>query len=278
MLESEAKETLRRTVSARGFAPSEYVLLAYGGAGPLHVAGYSNGLGFKEVLTFPYAACFSAFGCTTADYSHRYSRSVHVQLPADQARDERDAIAKDLDAAWEELSGQAIQDMVREGKSSRNVTVTFVASVRYIGQLEDVEVLFPAREVADAEGIQRMIGAWEAEYDRINRRVSRYSEAGHQISDVGVIASAPKIKPRLVPSPLREPEPVEEARRPMRQIYWEGEWHEATVWDIESLRPGNAIVGPAVLEHPATTFVVPPAMRTWLDEMTIFHLAETGAS
>ena len=80
-MEAETRDALARVVGARGLNPADYVLMSYGGAGPLHMAGYSRGLGFKGVMTFPFAAAFSAFGCTTADYLHRHSRSVQLALP-----------------------------------------------------------------------------------------------------------------------------------------------------------------------------------------------------
>ena len=43
---------------------------------------------------------------------------------------------------------------------------------------------------------------------------------------------------------------------------------------MERLAPGNELVGPAVIEHPATTYLIPPRFRTYLDEWAIFHLEE----
>jgi len=100
LLETEAREALRRTVSARGFDVPEYYLMAYGGAGPLHVAGYSRGLGFKGVLTFPFAAAFSAFGCTTADYLHRYTRSLHIDVAPDADVNEKTTVARQTLHRW----------------------------------------------------------------------------------------------------------------------------------------------------------------------------------
>ncbi len=81
LLESETRDVLRTVVNTRGLVPSDYYLMSYGGAGPLHMAGYSRGLGFKGVMTFPFAAAFSAFGCTTADYLHRCSSRFHTAQP-----------------------------------------------------------------------------------------------------------------------------------------------------------------------------------------------------
>jgi acetone carboxylase beta subunit len=50
----------------------------------------------------------------------------------------------------------------------------------------------------------------------------------------------------------------------------------ASIYEIEALKGGNTIKGPAVLESPAMCFVVPPGFTTRLDERRLFHLQETS--
>jgi acetone carboxylase beta subunit len=274
LLETEAREALRRTVSARGFDVPEYYLMAYGGAGPLHVAGYSRGLGFKGVLTFPFAAAFSAFGCTTADYLHRYTRSLHLDVAPDADVGERAATAREVNEVWGQLGELARSHMREEGRELDALTLTPLAMIRYTGQLTDVEVVSPVVELEGAAGLDALIEAWEAEYERINRRVSKYAEAGYSIFELGVLATIPKVKPRISRHPLAGERPGDDARKPGRPIFWDREWHDATVWDMERLVPGNAVEGPAVIEHPATTYLIPPDFWTYLDEWAIFRLEE----
>ena len=82
MLEADANNALRRVISGQGIHPSEFTLLSYGGSGPLHLAGCSRGIGFKDIITFQFAAAFSAFGCTTADFMRRHSVSTQHDIPA----------------------------------------------------------------------------------------------------------------------------------------------------------------------------------------------------
>ena len=81
MLEQDANSALRRVISGQGIHPSEFTLLSYGGSGPLHLAGCSRGIGFRDIITFQFAAAFSAFGCTTADYMRRHSVSTQIDIP-----------------------------------------------------------------------------------------------------------------------------------------------------------------------------------------------------
>ncbi len=81
LINSRMKEHIRSVLSARGFNTSDYSLLCYGGAGPMHLAGYSEGLPFKGICTAPWAAAFSSFGCAAIDFVHRYQKSSAVMIP-----------------------------------------------------------------------------------------------------------------------------------------------------------------------------------------------------
>ncbi|HJP36239.1 MAG TPA: hydantoinase/oxoprolinase family protein, partial [Gammaproteobacteria bacterium] len=79
----QALEATKRAIHVRGGDVADYTIMGYGGAGPMVLAGVSENQPFKGVVTFPFAAAFSAFGCTTTDYSHRYTRSSLFSLTHD---------------------------------------------------------------------------------------------------------------------------------------------------------------------------------------------------
>jgi acetone carboxylase beta subunit len=70
------------------------------------------------------------------------------------------------------------------------------------------------------------------------------------------------------------PVPPKNARLGQRRLYHRGVWEDADVWSMEALMAGNRVVGPAIIESPATTFVLPPGFETSLDKHRIFHLKE----
>ena len=68
--------------------------------------------------------------------------------------------------------------------------------------------------------------------------------------------------------------PPAEAYLGTRKFYRKRTWVDARLFHMESLVPGNRIVGPAIIESDATTFVVPDGFETWLDDHRLFHLKE----
>jgi len=272
MNEREARDAIRAVASARGLDTSQYYLFGYGGAGPLHLAGYSEGLDFRGVITFHFAAAFSAFGATTADYEHRYSRSVPLALPAGADDSAKRAVAEAVNRTWEEMEQAARAELSTEIVRGQKIKFTHLAMIRYGGQLSDLEVISPLARLRSARDIDRLIADWEELYSKINSRVARYEQAGYQIFELGLLASVEKVKPRIERQPLGKAEPNKKARKGIRNIYWKGRWTPATMWEMELLRPGNRIKGPAIIEHPATTLIVPEGKRIETDEYNFFWL------
>ncbi|MGH7804629.1 MAG: hydantoinase/oxoprolinase family protein [Candidatus Binatia bacterium] len=266
MMEREARDAIRAVASARGLDTMQYALFGYGGAGPLHLAGYTEGLDFKGVLTFHFAAAFSAFGCTTADYVHRYARSVHLGLPPGSGEDVKRGVAESVSRVWAEMEDAAREEMSAEIAVGREIRFTQLAMVRYGGQLSDLECVSSKRRLESAADVDRLIAEWEDLYAKINSRVARYEKAGYQIFELGLLASVEKVKPRIARRPLGKAEPRADARKGTRNMYQKGRWLPASLWEMEMLEPGNKIAGPAIIEHPATTFVVPDGRRVEVDE------------
>ncbi|MBV9193900.1 MAG: hydantoinase/oxoprolinase family protein [Solirubrobacterales bacterium] len=274
MLEVRARDALVTVASARGLDTSDYVLMAYGGSGPLHVAGYTEGVQFKGVLTFPFAAAFSAFGCATADYLHRYTKSMGLAVAASAGGEEKAAVGERINAAWDEMEAAARQEMELEGRKTGELRFQPIAMIRYAAQLTDLEIQSPVRRIESAADLDALIGAWEALYERINSRVSKYSEAGYQIFELGLLARVGKVKPQFPIYELEVAEPP--PAKGSRSVFRDGAWHEVPLWEMDELRPGNVIDGFAIVEHPATTLVIPPGHRITVDQRKFMWLEQNG--
>jgi len=86
--------------------------------------------------------------------------------------------------------------------------------------------------------------------------------------------TVPIPKPRIPKEPEAGPTPPEEARLGTRKFYRHKQWVDAQLYQMEKLKPGNRVTGPAIIESDATTFVVPGGFETWLDGHRLFHLKE----
>ncbi len=270
MLEQDANQALRRVISGQGIHPSQYTLLSYGGSGPLHLAGCSRGIGFKDIITFQFAAAFSAFGCTTADYMRRHSVSTQIDIPSNADDKALAAFGKKVSGIWSDLERAAVDEMLADGHARGKVRTEPFLMMRYTGQLEDVEVRSSRRAVTSAADMRAVIAEFETVYAKINHRVSRYGAAGFSIMELGITAIADKVKPTLERRALGTSDPAS-AHKGLRDAYIGGQWHRANLYEMDRLQPGHEVQGPAIIEHPATTLVVHPNDLVAIDEWTLLH-------
>jgi acetone carboxylase beta subunit len=265
VIDARMRETVTGLVSLRGSRLDDYVLFGFGGAGPGHVCGYTDNLPLKAVLTFPYAAAFSAFGASTADYEHHYHRAVNVVVSPNADDEELVAAGARISNAWERLEQQAIDQMVLEGFAREEVVIKPLAMVRYGRQLNDLITASPVSRCRTADDFRMVIAAFEELYARVFAKGAQFPQAGYEIFEVGLVAAARKVKPGLVRRPLEGPD-SRHALSDVRPAYWGGEYVPTPRYQWDDLRPGNIVQGPAVVEAPTTTLVLPTNRSARIDE------------
>lgn len=260
-----AQDATKRAIHVRGGDVADYVLMGYGGAGPLVLAGVSHKEPFKSVVTFPFAAAFSAFGCTTTDYSHRYTRSSLFSVAHNAEASAKVTVAKGLTALWHNLEAEARESFEREGMELAKIRYTRIAFVRYGGQLDEVEVPYDRDWQGAPEDVDHLLDLFEDLYTKMYAKAAKHPKAGYAILQVALVASIETRKPELPLFPEQGPTPSPAAQRGRREVYVNGQWQSAAIFDIDSLQPGNIIDGLAMLEHPATTLLVPARRRARVD-------------
>jgi N-methylhydantoinase A len=265
VVDTKMRETVSGLIALRGAALEEYVLLAFGGAGPTHVCGYTEGLPFRAVLTFPYAAAFSAFGAAAADYEHHYHRAVNVVVPPGADDEELAAAGKRLSVAWQRLEEQALEQMRLEGADLSRVSLRHLVMVRYGKQLNDLVVTSPVSRCETAEDVRTVLRTFEERYTQIYAKGARLPQAGYEIFEVGLVASTPKVKPKLARYPLAGEDPSS-ALMGSRSAWFDGGWVETPIFSWPALAPGNRVRGPAVIQDPTTTLVLAPGRSARVDE------------
>ncbi|MFS8639270.1 MAG: hydantoinase/oxoprolinase family protein [Symbiobacteriaceae bacterium] len=274
LLEYRLRDHLRSMISAKGYVPSDFVCFSYGGAGPLHTYGYTEGLGFQDVIIPAWAAGFSAFGCAAAEFEYRYDKSLDINVPPDASDEEKVAAVRVLQSAWDELAERVIGEFLLNGFKPEDVTLRPGFRMQYRGQLNDLEIESPLLAVSSARDWDRLVEAFENTYARVYAKSARSPELGFSITGAIMRGTVPSTKPRIPEEPWSGATPPDEAYRGRRPVFRRGRWLQADVWEMEALRAGNRIAGPAIIESPATTLIVPDGWETELDSHRLFHLRQ----
>ncbi|MCO5315300.1 MAG: hydantoinase/oxoprolinase family protein [Solirubrobacterales bacterium] len=275
LFETTLRQEAVGRVLGKGYSPAEYTLLCYGGGGPLHVAGYTAGVPYTDVLVPAWAAGFSAFGCACADFEYRYDRSVDLPILPSYPPEMTAGMGAMITAAWRELEGRVAGEFAKSGYEPGQIEYTHSVRMQYYGQLNDIEIdsAVPALETADQ--VQNLIAAFEQAYGRLYAASAKSPELGYLVTQAVVRGRVPAEKPKLVDIPTVTGSPPVKGTR---SVYWpatpgrEPGFTETDIYAMEEVRNGHAIEGPAIIEAAATTFPIPPDRRVWIDRHDIFHL------
>jgi N-methylhydantoinase A len=184
---------------------------------------------------------------------------------------DKDAVAERLSDMWKRLEEEARAELRQEGMDTDELTFRYGVYARYIGQLESFDTPLDNGEVHTASDLDNIIAEFEKSYAKIFPEGARFPESGYSITEVYLQAIAPKPKPVLHKYEMAGEKPSDAAFVETRKAYHEGEWMDFSVWQMEELKSGNIIKGPAIIRDPMTTVVVPPEKSIELDEYLILH-------
>jgi len=280
LIEINMKNHLNGMIQGLGFRPENYTLISFGGGGPLHVAGYSRDLNFQEILIPEWAPAFSAFGCTCAEHSYRHEKSVDLVIPPDGSMVA--FVSSILSSTWNELKNNIIKEFETEGRDPSEMVFKPSLRLQYFGMLDDLEVQSPVEELTinyspeleryDSPELNEITKKYDDLFEQIFKRGTKSPELGYHITKAIGTGIVPVPKPKLPSNELSGGTPNNEASKGKRNIFWDKKWYEASIWEMMLLNSGNIIIGPAVIEAPATTLVLPPNFKVKLDKHRIFHM------
>ena len=274
LLESQLRNYLESMILGKGYSPTQYVCFSYGGGGPLHTAGYTKGLGFEDVLIPAWAAGFSAFGCGAADFEYRYDKTLDLNV--DEKPEDSDVIlaGRELQAAWDELKNKVTEEFMKNDYAPEEVDFRLLYRMQYQGQLNDLEIEAPISSFRSVDDWENLVQTFEETYARVYAKSALSPELGYSITGAIVRGVVEVAKPQIPQEPLSSETPPVDAFLGLRDIYWDGEFIPAKIYEMEKLMPGNRIHAFSILESTATTLVVPLGFEAYLDENRIFHLKE----
>ena len=185
IINAKMADLIRRQVIRQGYLPEEFVLYCFGGAGPVHLAGFAEELGIKQAFIFRPSAVFSAFGAAAADVIHTRMLSVTYALPM-----EPEVLNDTLRGIEHELT----EAMADEGFSPDQIVFQRYFSMRYRRQTTGVEVpvQWSSFSNQEMEDLQRL---FEGTYEELYGIGAGFTRAGIEINAIRVDAIGPVSKP-----------------------------------------------------------------------------------
>jgi 5-oxoprolinase (ATP-hydrolysing)/N-methylhydantoinase A len=229
--------------------------VGFGGAGPAHAVDVARALGVREVIVPPASGAASALGFLAAPLSFDMVRSFPTELS-----DGFDASG--LNQVLEELETEGRRHLLDAGVPAAHIRVERSADMRLVGQMHEIAVRLPPGRI-ETSGLAMIRTSFAQAYAA--RYTSVYEGARLEAINFRVrcIGPEPTLSLRGAAGGADAAAKVKGTRR----AWFENGWQDATVFDRYSLRAGDTISGPAIIEEREATTVVPPGDSVVVDDV-----------
>jgi N-methylhydantoinase A len=254
IIDVKMAEAIKAISTMRGHDLRDFMLLAFGGAGPVHACRIARDLGMAGVIVPLYPGVYSAIGLVMSDVKHDYIQSRMTPLS--------EIAPKDLSGMFDRLAAQALADLRADGFSADTIKIQRALDMRYAGQ--GYEITIPVEpETMTAEGIK----ALRKSFDEVHRGMFGHSAPEEPVEIVSYrvrgVGQVPAVEmPRFQRTGTR----LKDALRETRKVRFDGKTVDCPVYQREKLDVGLTFSGPAVLDQFDCTTVVCPGQTVRVDE------------
>jgi N-methylhydantoinase A len=252
IVNSQMVEALQLVTVSRGEDPRQYIMVAFGGAGPVHAAKLAEELKIPQVLIPAVPGVASAMGLLVSDLKRDYVQTRLGDLDEVQVAEVQDCFAA--------MEAAALQEMNEEQISAADVRFERKLDLRY--SIQKYELPVPV-----AEGELREIDktTWRRLFDERHEQHygSRATDQRVEIVNYHLTARVVLPKPEITELRLQGENP-EGALKGRRRAYFDG-WVDCPLYDREGLGCGNRLIGPAIVEQPDSTIVIHPGQSAEVD-------------
>lgn len=256
---------IRRVSVERGFDPRDFVLVAAGGAGALHVTALAREMGVGTVIVPKLASGLCAFGQTISNV--KYSAMAACPLRLDDRAD-----VEQLNALYTDIEASAIANLKADSFGDDQIEIRRSMDMRYVGQVHECTVDIDDREITKAT-LPDIVAAFHERHEQL----FTYAEPHNVVELVNLESTVQGLVDKPAKRELsRAGGAPSRAITGTRGMIFESSGKRVTgnVYDGEKLGAGDRIDGPAVIEEATTTIVVEPGWQCRLEPSGAYRLTE----
>jgi N-methylhydantoinase B len=246
---------IRKMTVNQGKDPREFVLVAFGGAGPLMAANIAEVLDVREIVVPPQPGCGSAVGLVEVDLRNDYVRTFIARL---------DEISLDnIENEFQKMEEEASADLKVEQVDSASRVFVRSLDFRYFGEGQEMRIDIPSAGTF-AEATRLAVDHFHEEYKTqfgFNYEGQTAVEVVNlRLTAIGEMKKAPRKR-------MAEGKGAEAAWTGQRPVYFSSSgFIETSIYDRDRLGRGDRIEGPAIVEDFGATTIVFPDSRCGIDD------------
>lgn len=253
---SNMADAISLVTTKNGHDVRDFSLFALGGAGSTHAAFLAESLGIPEVIVSPFASSFCAWSMFTLDIGRDYLRSCVA--PA------KGADIDLINQLYQEMIDEALQEFAAFGVGRDDLEIQKSMEFRYKAQFHDVEVGGVPDKVLTAEDFNNVVESFHKRYEEIYVYSLSFYEA--ELRSLGLTVKIKKKDEIKIKEIAAGTADASAALKRQRECLFNGKYVQTPVYDSEKLKANNYITGPAIIEVPTTTVVVPEAWDCEVDK------------
>jgi N-methylhydantoinase A len=266
VLDNRMADLLRRMTVERGYDPRDFALFANGGAGPSHAWVLSDELGLDGFIVPAAATAQSAFGTGNSDLGFTTEAAAYARIRPGGAPTEDQL--KRIAAALRTATAEVRHNLDLALKAAKgNVRVERLMSIRYRGQTHHLDVPLDGDEF-DLAAYRKAVGHFEKQYETLFGRGAAFSKAGYELLSVRAVGTgalpppAAATKGEALERVKTRPVVFRDAKAPLETAIYKTNYPEADA----------AVEGPAIIEFPGQSVVVPPGAVAKADRFGNLHV------
>jgi N-methylhydantoinase A len=243
-------DALKLVSVRRGYDPRDFVIVGFGGGGPMHASALSAELGAKAVVIPPHPGHFSAWGMLMTQ--------PRIDLLRTRLLRTGEAEPEEIEGVFRSLQAEALSNCGIVGDAS-HVRFMLSADMRYVGQEHTARV-----EISSAATPVAMI---EQAFHAAHRRAYTFDLPDEAVEIVTFHVAAYRQVPRPQPTRLAaDGRSVDRARKGRREIDFDlAGLHSCVVYERDLLPAGFSAPGPVIIEEPAATTLAGPGQSLDVD-------------
>jgi N-methylhydantoinase A len=257
VIEVKMEEAIKAISTMRGHDLRDFMLLAFGGAGPVHAGRIARDLGMAGLIVPLYPGVYSAIGLIMSDVKHDYVQSKMQPMS--------ELTAADVEAMFDRLTALAAADLRNDGFPAEQIKIRRALDLRYAGQ--GYEITLPCDAASPARSGDGGLEGLRARFDQQHQSMFGHMAPAQAVEVVsyrvrGLGLVPPVELPRFKPTGAT----LADALRETRQVRFDGRDVECPVYQRERLDVGLTLAGPAILDQFDCTTVIHPGQMARVDE------------
>ncbi len=256
----------------KGYDPRGALMVSAGGAGPMHACAIADELEMTLILVPKISSVFCAAGMLISDIKHDFVRVAHMILLPEYL--DVDLINK----CFDDMKAEATKVLTQEGIAEKDIVFEYSADIRYEGQFN--EITTPVTMSYITEKFEKdTLPLLHQNFNKRHNVLYGYSLEGftQELMSLRLTAVGKVEKPKFVESPSKGKD-ASGAIKGQRDIYYEKSWMTVPVYDGPKMGHDNSLIGPAIIEEPTTTILVPPKWQLTCDRYDNYMLYPEGIS